>query len=146
MHNPNREYFKLNFRSAFAQMRRDKSGAAAVEFALLLPLLVMGLVGIFSIGMYFYERDQIRETIRLASRNVIVEEAYTKTTIQNIFTSAMTSSPIDPADVNITILKTADGDLAQVRVPWSVEIRIPMIDPWTIDELFEVDIPLPNEA
>jgi len=51
---------------------RDEGGAAAVEFALLLPLLVLLLFGIIQFGIAFNARIQATNAAREAARMAVV--------------------------------------------------------------------------
>jgi Flp pilus assembly pilin Flp len=52
--------------------RRDQQGAAAVEFALLLPLLVLLLFGMIEFGLAFNTRIQATNAAREAARRAVV--------------------------------------------------------------------------
>jgi len=52
--------------------RRDQDGAAAVEFALLLPLLVLLLFGFIQFGLAFNTRIQATNAARAAARQAVV--------------------------------------------------------------------------
>ena len=52
--------------------RRDQQGAAAVEFALLLPLLVLLLFGMIEFGFAFNTRIQATNAAREAARRAVV--------------------------------------------------------------------------
>jgi Flp pilus assembly pilin Flp len=55
-----------------AMARRDEDGAAAVEFALLLPLLVLLLFGLIEFGLAFNKRIQATNAAREAARMAVV--------------------------------------------------------------------------
>jgi Flp pilus assembly pilin Flp len=52
--------------------QRDQDGAAAVEFALLLPLLVLLLFGFIQFGLAFSTRIQATNAAREAARQAVV--------------------------------------------------------------------------
>jgi Flp pilus assembly pilin Flp len=52
--------------------KRDQDGAAAVEFALLLPLLVLLLFGFIQFGLAFNTRIQATNAAREAARQAVV--------------------------------------------------------------------------
>ena len=52
--------------------RRDQEGAAAVEFALLLPLLVLLLFGMIEFGLAFNARIQATNAAREAARRAVI--------------------------------------------------------------------------
>ena len=53
-------------------LSRDQDGAAAVEFALLLPLLVLLLFGFIQFGLAFNTRIQATNAAREAARQAVV--------------------------------------------------------------------------
>jgi Flp pilus assembly protein TadG len=69
--------------------RRDDSGVSAVEFALIAPVLLICLVGIYDIGMLVYKRTDMHSALRsgvqyfmnggddMAKAEDLVEQAWT---------------------------------------------------------------------
>jgi Flp pilus assembly pilin Flp len=55
-----------------AMARRDEDGAAAVEFALLLPLLVLLLFGLIQFGLAFNTKIQATNAAREGARMAVV--------------------------------------------------------------------------
>lgn len=80
--------------------RRDDRGAAAVEFALVVPLLLLVLWGIVDIGRAFYTLNNLASAVREGARSAAVmatdpTTVANKTLIKNTVTTAFT--PIGPA-------------------------------------------------
>lgn len=59
---------------------RDDRGAAAVEFALVMPVLFMLLTGIVNYGLWFNDSIQLRQGIREAARQAVVLAQFSGTT------------------------------------------------------------------
>jgi Flp pilus assembly protein TadG len=59
-------------RGRLKQLTRSDKGAAAVEFAIVLPILVIMLLGIIDFGLYFYNDLQITHATRNAARYLSV--------------------------------------------------------------------------
>ena len=55
-------------------MRRPESGQSMVEFALILPLFVLLLVGLFDIGRAVYAYNTVNNAAREAGRLAIVDQ------------------------------------------------------------------------
>jgi hypothetical protein len=53
--------------------RRDDTGASAVEFALVCPLLFLLLFGVLQYGLYFSDANSLRQGVREAARAAVVE-------------------------------------------------------------------------
>ena len=54
--------------------RRDRRGQAAVEFALILPLLVLMMVGVFDLGRAVYAWSTLNNSAREGARQGIVDQ------------------------------------------------------------------------
>jgi len=56
-------------------LKSDQRGAAAVEFALVAPFMLLGLLGIFDIGQNMYTATLLRGAIYKAARDSTIEGA-----------------------------------------------------------------------
>jgi Flp pilus assembly protein TadG len=69
------------FRSA-RRFRKDRSGAQAVEFAIIAPVLLAFMFGIFEIGRVMYEQSRISAAAAAGARAVSLYGAADTTHIQ----------------------------------------------------------------
>jgi len=85
--------------------RLNERGAAAVEFAILLPVLMLILFGVIEFGMIMYSREIITNASREGARTGIVQATAKPTTgdIQTVVTNYLTGTGIDPNAVTTTI-------------------------------------------
>ncbi len=85
--------------------RLNERGAAAVEFAILLPVLMLILFGVIEFGMIMYSREIITNASREGARTGIVQAIAKPTTgdIQTVVTNYLTGTGIDPNAVTTTI-------------------------------------------
>jgi Flp pilus assembly protein TadG len=85
--------------------QRDERGAAAVEFAILLPVLMLILFGIVEFGMIMYSREVITNASREGARAGIVQATAKPTAgaIQTVVTNYLTGTGINPSAVTINI-------------------------------------------
>lgn len=105
-----------------ASLRRDDSGIAAIEFAMIAPLLLLMLFGITDVANYFAvdrKVSQVAQTVSdLTSRNSL---PISETDITNYFTIA--GAMVTPYDKNV--LKTTihqvylDPNSKTAKVVWS---------------------------
>ena len=94
---------------------KEDDGSLAVEFALVVPLLLIFLFGILDAGLYFYLRNAMTMEVRLVARdlalgNLSATQAQTQLTnnlnyIANLsYTVAATEpDPLDPNDTDVEV-------------------------------------------
>ena len=83
----------------------NERGAAAAEFALLLPVLLMILFGIIEFGMIMYGREVVTNAAREGARAGIVQGPPKRTEgeIIAIANTYLTATGINPTDVTFTV-------------------------------------------
>ena len=86
--------------------RRSESGASAVEFALLLPLLMMVLFGIIELGLVLHQQSILTNASREGARLGIVQSipAITNGQINAAIDTYLTGSGISPGNVTRSIV------------------------------------------
>lgn len=112
---------------------KNEKGASAVEFAIILPILIMLVFGIFQFGIayntYITITHAAREGARIAAVDldpydhdplidIIIERANNIITKDNI-----TINHPDPAVLKI-------GDPVEVIITYKITIEIPLLPPW----------------
>ncbi len=76
---------------------RDHRGQSIVEFALILPVFVLVLVGVFDLGRGIYAFNTISQAAREGARLAIVDQTIAH--IQDEAAQTAVQLGIDPADV-----------------------------------------------
>src|SRR5262249_34614720 len=101
---------------------RSESGASAVEFALLLPVLMMILFGIIEFGFALYQQAVLTNASREGARLGIVQAtpAITTAQINAAIDTYLTPAGINPANVSRAIV--AGG---VTGTPVSVSLTLP---------------------
>jgi Flp pilus assembly protein TadG len=111
-----------------ARGRRTDGGAAAVEFALVTPILFALLLGIIQFGWYFFVANSTSSAAREAARRVVVGDCWDGAFAPFVQGQAptMTSAAYSPANLSdasvqigdpITVTVTADGAIIGF-IPW----------------------------
>ncbi len=123
---------------SFRQLRCNTSGQSLVEFAIVLPLLLLMFFGIFEFGRFYFTKLTVQHAVREATRFAITG---------NTLTDPETGEPIDRAgsivrvildntnnlDVNLDgiTITPADGggpqDIVRVHVEFQYDLTIPLI-------------------
>jgi Flp pilus assembly protein TadG len=113
--------------------RRNERGAAAVEFALLLPLLVVILFGIIALGIALMRAVNYVSAAREGARYAAVHcrpeaTTCTPTLIVDRVTQAANGNPIGPdtpaADINCSI---SPGQPVTVSWDQPIPVEIPLL-------------------
>jgi Flp pilus assembly protein TadG len=107
--------------------RRREGGASAVEFALVLPILALFLLGIIQFGWYFFVANNASSAAREAARRVVVGDCWadfeTFVKGQAPTTTSATYAPADLGDASVqvgdpvTVTVVADGAIIGF-IPW----------------------------
>lgn len=125
-----------------ASGRQKDRGQTMVEFALVLPVLILLLVGIFDFGRAIYAYNTINNAAREGARLAIVDQ--TVADIQAEAADAAAALGIDAADVVVDFrdsdgaapsscddeigTPTIVGCIAVVRVPYGYRAATPVIE------------------
>jgi len=99
--------------------RQSDSGATAVEFAFVLPVLLMIVAGIIQFGAIFFLQNNMANAAREAARALAVGSIETKTESDDLVKQKLVNwgvtfdvvtnlpNPADPADTDFTVVITA---------------------------------------
>lgn len=105
---------------------KNQRGASAVEFAIILPILVMILFGMFQFGIAYNNWIALTHAAREGARLAAVGN-YDEQTVRDRAPS------VDIASVDVTGLDGSIGDPVTVNVTGSVlDIQIPFVGSWPI--------------
>jgi Flp pilus assembly protein TadG len=89
--------------------RRDEDGAAAVEFALVLPFLLLIVFGIIAYGVVFAQSLSLSNSARQAARSGVIEGT-TCADVSTLAKDAADTIAMDGDEAAVTILRgTSEG-------------------------------------
>ena len=129
-------------RQIFKGFGREESGAAAVEFAIVVPVFLAIMMTIWEFGFAQHKLSSIRFAMENASRSLLVNNALTEAQLSTQVKSQLSSI----ADNNVTItlssatvsgasVKTLTGTytstigipgMATIPISWSTVVTTPM--------------------
>jgi Flp pilus assembly pilin Flp len=104
---------------ALRDWRRSEGGATAVEFAFVLPVLLMIVAGIIQFGAIFFLQNNMANAAREAARALAVGSIATKTETTQLVEQKLVNwgvtftvdttlpDPSDPTDTDFTVVITA---------------------------------------
>ena len=106
---------------------KNQKGQALVEFAIILPILLLLVMGILQFGMILNSYLTIENASREGARAGIVGSSDTE--IQNLIIS--TSPSLDPKNLIVSITPTEanrkSGDTIIVKVTYNYNLIVPII-------------------
>jgi hypothetical protein len=131
-------------RTAIQKLGRNSSGQGLVEFAIVLPLLMLLFFGIFEFGRFYYTKMTLQHAVREATRFAVTG---------NVLTDPDTGDPIDRAgsivrvildntkdltvDLDGVSITPADGggpeEIVRVAVDFRYDLTLPLIDKFVSD-------------
>jgi Flp pilus assembly protein TadG len=118
--------------------RRGRRGAAMVEFAIILPVLVMLLFGVIEYGWVFFKAAQVNQAARHGSR-IAIRPAATEAEVTAAVAAVMTGAGLGSSGYTVAI-----GDLT-VDVGEPVEVRVDVNYEGNIDLIGLPMIPIPDQ-
>jgi hypothetical protein len=125
--------------------RKSEGGAAALEFALVMPLLFILVFGIIAFGIIFAQNLALGNSARQAARFGSVEGMtcadIQQEAVDNAESVAMDPSDIDPDDVEVTLEPAGtvcagetepcedsdEGDSVRVIIPFTSDVVVPLL-------------------
>ena len=104
------------------RMRSDESGQAMVEFAIVLPLLLMLTIAVFEFGRAYNVYHAVTDAARLGARSAVVADpGTTQDSVYSIVRRALARSSIDTGSATITLT----GWRAGTGTPATLTIQAP---------------------
>jgi Flp pilus assembly protein TadG len=112
-----------------ARARQAQGGAAAVEFAVLLPLLVVLTFGIIEFGLVFNTQLSLTGAAREGARVMAIHNDETAARDATLASASMNPAPT----VTVAPAPCTRGDEVTVRATREFTIRIPFFDGPTLN-------------
>ena len=106
---------------------RRENGTAAVEFALILPLLAALLLGTIQLGWYFFVANNASSGAREAARRVVVGDCWNTEFLPFVQAQAptTTSASYSPSDLSVDSVQVGDPVTITVEADSSIITFIP---------------------
>ena len=99
----------------FQRWRRNTEGTAAIEFAIVIPVLALAILGIIECGRAYYIRSNITHAVDEASRYAMVYISASDETIEGRVTQELVAAPANEVAVDVQTQVT-DGKSYKVIV------------------------------
>jgi len=102
-------------RSFFTRVRRDQDGITIVEFAIISPVLLLLLIGLFDLGHQLYATSVLQGTLQNSAREATLENGFS---VQNEIDSALEGNfkTIIPV-ANVTVTRRNFQNFSDIVTP-----------------------------
>jgi Flp pilus assembly protein TadG len=124
----------MSARRFITELRRSRDGSAAVEFALLAPMMFAMLFGVLQIGVTMRAYNALRSISADVGRQVLVEyqnnNHLTNAQIQQLGRAAAVTPPymLDNTNVNVNVVDAAAQRVSGAReITFSITYTIPSL-------------------
>ncbi len=101
----------------------DRSGATILEFAIVAPVLIAMLVGVFNVGFAMYCGAAVRNAIQRSSRILILTPTTTAATVNANAQALLVDVPVNNLAVTITT-ETVSSTMQVKRVSWTYDYAL----------------------
>jgi Flp pilus assembly pilin Flp len=129
----------------FASVRRDESGSAAVEFALVAPPLLTMIVGVLMLGMAYFEGASVQWAMERSLRAAMVHPDLSATEIEAMLMEDLQEAGSPEIDFNYEIDETGAVPLAVATASYDVALNIPFVPDLSLHFAAENVGPVPQE-
>jgi Flp pilus assembly protein TadG len=111
-------------RACLGRRWRDERGGAAVEFALVMPVLVLILFGIIEFARAWNVRQTLTDAVREGARVAVVNNALIPTqtlrdSVETIVMNAASNAGLDLAQLTVTSTGVGGGVTAEVQAEYN---------------------------
>jgi Flp pilus assembly protein TadG len=106
----------------------DRSGGAALEFAVFGPVFLLFVIGVFQVCWAMYCANSVRFALHNSGRALVLNPAMTQSQFQSLVRSAVT--PLASPNVSVTLTKTFPStglQLATATATYSYQIVVPLM-------------------
>ena len=110
-----------------AAIRRRESGQSLLEFAIVLPILLALLVGIFEFGVAWNRKQVLTNAAREGARRAVLPAPVPADTVDAVVDNYLTSAGITPGDVSRNYAGLASGTGGTVTIQLQMTHTMPFV-------------------
>lgn len=126
--------------------RRDGQGSAAVEFALVAPILLTLILGMLMLGIAYYQGMSVQWSLERSLRTAMIDPEVSAQEIEDRMLEELGDIPVDTLVFDYNIEDSGDVPLAVATVDYDVPLQIPFIPAVSLHFTAESAMPAPEES
>lgn len=117
----------------FGRFARSEGGASAAEFAIIAPIFLTMVFGIFQFGWALHCASSVRYALEEATRSVMLDEDFTAGEVETQMRAKLTSIAEPDIAVSITTDTSVTGaELVHLHATYVHEMEVPFLPPFEI--------------
>lgn len=110
----------------------DRRGTSAVEFAIIAPVFIALLLGVFELGWALHCNQSVDWAVQTAARQLVANPTMTNAQLTSSVQSILSNLDYDPNAVTVSLTEDPAGAsprLAHVTASYAHAINVPFINP-----------------
>lgn len=120
----------------------DTGGATAAEFALVLPLFVVMVFGIFEFGWTQHCLSSTRYAMEKAARDLMLNPALTEAELETRVRTELEGTADPNVDITLSIATGPAGQIATLTGVYQRQIGVPMLPTFPLTHTVKVETSL----
>lgn len=124
---------------------RDRSGAGALEFALVAPVLIFMIIGIMQIGLALQRGSTVQWAAERAAREVMLDGQFSQGALQAAVEAELVAlGDTLPVTVSYTVSPGEVVSIGRVRVDYAYPVILPLVDQFKARFSVDTEVPFPT--
>lgn len=120
-----------------------RAGTTAVEFALLAPVLILFLTGVFLVSLAYYQAATVQWSLERSVRQAMIDESCDAETIKALMADDLKRIGSPAVEITYTRDDSADAPLAVIRAVYTIPLKIPFLPEQALRYTAEDVAPIP---
>lgn len=123
------------------RLRREQSGATATEFAIIMPVFVMMVFGLFEVSVMMFRSASVQWALERAARQVVINPDVTEGEIKSLMISYLQAAGAPSVIVTAATETIAAVEVVRVNAHYEHEVKGPFIEGFTVGFDFSTIVP-----
>jgi Flp pilus assembly protein TadG len=121
----------------------DEQGGAAVEFAIVAPLLFALIAGILMLGWTFHSVSSVRYALEEAGRSLQLDPQMTEAELADVVEARLEMLAKPEVTVTLVVGEPEDGiRIAQATAQYAITFSVPLLPSFELEMQTSVTVPL----
>ena len=129
----------------FRRFRRDRSGANALEFAVVAPPLLFLIIGILQVSMALYKGSTVQWVAERELRQAMISNEVSSASLQQSIQEELRALGDDfQVVVDFQVDNSGAVPVGRVRVDYNYPVVLPLMDTFQAQFSVDTSVPMPS--